>query len=134
MLTVFKPPIIIRKYLPVSCFVNDELKAAAWLGPRPGRKLQMQPAITERKIADKPLLASISGVVIDCGGRSVSDFKLKIKEEIPNKPEKRGNNGSLTGKFRVAMPNAPDNKKVINAKSFDFFSFRIRIMQEIIKM
>lgn len=134
ILTVFKPPTIIIKYFPFSFFVNDELRTAAWLGPMPGSKPVIMPAITERKIAARPLPTLTSGVVIDCGGRLVSDFRLRLREEIPNKPEKRGNKGSLTGRFKTAIPSTPDSKKVINANSFDFLSFRIRIMQEIIKM
>jgi len=38
-------------------------------------------------------------------------FRLIIREEIPNKPERRGRRGSLMGRLKADMPKNPANKK-----------------------
>ena len=67
-------------------------------------------------------------------GICVLDFKLNNNEEVPNKPESKGNNGSFAVEFNIARPKQPDNVKRISANNFDSLSFKIRKIQAAIKI
>lgn len=59
-------------------------------------------------------------------------FRLMIKEEIPNNPERRGRRGSLIGRLKVAIPKNPAKRKIMRERR-KLFSLKIRYMEMKIK-
>lgn len=79
----------------------------------------MQPAKDASIIVRVPFPFLIIGYVISWIGIVVLDFRLNNREDVPNKPDKRGNKGSFAIEFKTARPKQPDKMKSVNAKSLD---------------
>lgn len=137
---------IIRVFVAPSKIKNPRLSvfiivlpiAAAWPLPRPGRKPQRGEAII---VAINGLKNFGSGFEKVCLGIFILVFILKIIEEAPKRPERRGSNGSfisnsklvvLSG-FRTRIPKIPVIKATCSAENF-FLSEKIIIKTIIIKM
>lgn len=100
------------------CSVNSLLNVAAWAEPIPGRKEHNGAAIDDDKIDFRySVLVSLTcfNGVIDCLTKVVFDFKLIIRVEIPNNPDKRGRRGCSIGVLNVNNPRIPAKAKIIIA-------------------
>ncbi|MEM4259192.1 MAG: hypothetical protein QXS38_00295 [Candidatus Pacearchaeota archaeon] len=127
MMIVFVAPI--RKRNPfVFWGIISEPIVAACPEPMPGRNAQkgeeIRTAATDLKNSFFGIVVFLRGVIF-CFG--ILDFVLRliISEEIPNIPERRGINGSLTGRLNAKNPRNPARMKTTR-ESTKFSSLKIR--------
>ena len=94
--------------------------------PIPGRKLHRGEAI--KAPISGLIIFGIGIFLIFCFGIFGLFFILKINIDPPNKPVKRGSNGSFISRLRTSNPRMPVIKKTNKAENF-FFSKRIKMIE-----
>ena len=107
---------------------NSELIVVACPEPKPGKKEKNGEIKNEARIDFKSSffvnMIEERGCII-CFSIFVEEFNEMNRDEIPNKPESKGNKGSFTGRLNVKKPNNPDREKIIRLVS-NFSSLNIK--------
>lgn len=123
---VFMEPIKIKNCFLV-IFVIEEIAAASEFDS-PGRNAQRQEEGIERRRGLMIFLLFISFISVLCFGIFIFSKIDIIREEEPNKPERRTKSGCFSGRFIVSIPRIPAKRKRIIAGSFSS-SLKIKNIQ-----